>query len=114
MDIAEAEAGVIKLHLEKTSIAELPANVVELYEMIADEKRINVTTGFASPCEAIVDPVRLRQVFANLLDNAIKDPPEGGSVQLSCSAGNGIVTVRVRDTGVGIPAAEQPRIWERL
>jgi signal transduction histidine kinase len=114
MDIAEAEAGVIKLHLEKTSVAELLANAVELYEMIAEEKQVNVTTNFTSPCEAIVDPVRLRQVFANLLDNAIKYTPEGGSVQLSCSAGNGQVTVRMHDTGVGIPAAEQPRIWERL
>ena len=114
MDITEAEAGVMKLHLEKTSIAELLKNAMELYEMVAEEKRITVTTDFASPCEALVDPVRLRQVFANLLDNALKYTPEGGSVQLSCAAADDQVTVRVRDTGIGIPAAEQPRIWERL
>jgi signal transduction histidine kinase len=114
MDITEAEAGVIKLRLEKTSISELLQDAVDLYDMIAEEKRINVVTDGLSPCEAVVDPVRMRQVFANLLDNAIKYTPEGGSVNVSCRAGDGRVIVRVRDTGAGIPAAEQPRIWERL
>ena len=114
MGIAEARSGVIKLHLQKTSIADLLRNAVELYELVAEEKRIKVTTNFASPAEALVDPVRMRQVFANLLDNAIKYTPEGGSVDLSCNEANGRVIIRVRDTGIGIPAEEQPRIWERL
>jgi signal transduction histidine kinase len=114
MDIAEAQSGAIKLHLEKTSIAELLKSAVELYEVVAEEKRIKVATRFTSPSEAVVDPVRMRQVFANLLDNAIKYTPEGGSVDVSCNEENGRVIIRVRDTGIGIPAAEQPRIWERL
>jgi signal transduction histidine kinase len=56
----------------------------------------------------------MRQAFANLLDNALKYTPEGGAVHLSCAVEAGRVTVRVRDTGLGIPPAEQPRIWERL
>ncbi len=114
MDITEAEAGVMKLNLEKTSIASLVKNVVELYELVAEEKRITVTTDFAEPCDAVVDATRMRQVFANLLDNALKYTPEGGNVRLSCAAEAGRVTVRIRDTGMGIPLNEQPRIWERL
>ena len=114
MDITEAEAGVMKLKLEKTSIASLLTNVVELYEVVAEEKRITVTTDFNGPSDAVVDATRMRQVFANLLDNALKYTPEGGKVSLACAVESGGVIVRVRDSGVGIPPDEQPRIWERL
>jgi signal transduction histidine kinase len=114
MDITEAEAGVMKLNLKKTSIAALLKNVVELYELVAEEKRITVTIDFSEPCEAVVDATRMRQAFANILDNALKYTPEGGKVRLSCAVESGRVTVRVRDTGMGIPTEEQPRIWERL
>ena len=114
MDITEAEAGVMRLHLEKTSIASLLENVVELYDLVAEEKRITLDTDFTEPCEALVDATRMRQAFANLLDNALKYTPEGGRVRLSCAVESGHVTVRVRDTGMGIPPNEQPRIWERL
>jgi signal transduction histidine kinase len=114
MDITEAEAGVMKLNLEKTSMGSLLTNVLELYELVAEEKRITITTDFAATCEAVVDATRMRQAFANLLDNALKYTPEGGNVRLSCAVESGRVTVRARDTGMGIPPDEQPRIWERL
>ena len=114
MDITEAEAGVMKLNLEKTSVASLLKNVVELYELVAEEKRITVATDFGTPCEAVVDATRMRQAFANLLDNALKYTSEGGSVRLACTVESGRVAVRVRDNGMGIPPDEQPRIWERL
>jgi signal transduction histidine kinase len=114
MDITEAEAGVMKLNLEVTPIASLLANVIELYELVAEEKHITIATDFTAPCEAVVDATRLRQAFANLLDNALKYTPAGGNVRLACAAESGRVTVRVRDTGMGIPRDEQPRIWERL
>jgi signal transduction histidine kinase len=114
MDITEAEAGVMKLNLEKTSIALLLTNVLELYELVAEEKRITISTDFTGPCEAVVDATRMRQAFANLLDNALKYTLEGGNVRLSCAAESGRMTVQIRDTGMGIPPNEQPRIWERL
>jgi signal transduction histidine kinase len=114
MDITEAEAGVMRLKLEKTSIASLLKEVVELYEFVAEEKRIAITTELTQPCEVVVDATRMRQAFANLLDNALKYTPEGGAVRLSCADEPGRVTVRVRDNGMGIPPNEQPRIWERL
>ena len=114
MDITEAEAGVMKLNLEKTPLAALLANVVELYELVAEEKHLTVTVDSPAPCEPAVDVTRMRQAFANLLDNALKYTPEGGRVRLSCAIEAGSAVVRVRDTGMGIPAEEQPRIWERL
>jgi signal transduction histidine kinase len=61
-----------------------------------------------------VDATRLRQAFGNLLDNALKYTPEGGSVTITASIQDGRAVVRFGDNGVGIPAAERGRIWERL
>jgi signal transduction histidine kinase len=61
-----------------------------------------------------VDSVRTRQAVANLIDNAIKYTPEGGKVTLHLNHQGDEAVLEVRDTGPGVPAAEQPRIWERL
>ncbi|MDB6108970.1 MAG: two-component sensor histidine kinase, partial [Pedosphaera sp.] len=88
--------------------------VIELYQYVAEEKKITVTTDFSEPCEGLVDPIRMRQVFANLLDNAIKYTGEGGTVTVQVRRENSHLVVRFRDTGMGIPAEEQERIWDRL
>ncbi|MCX6852197.1 MAG: HAMP domain-containing sensor histidine kinase, partial [Verrucomicrobia bacterium] len=114
MDISEAEAGMMKLHRELTSIPALLTQVIEMYDLISEEKHISISTDFASDCKASVDPTRLSQAFANLLDNALKYTPEGGKVHLACRAAENTATVTIRDTGMGIPATDQPHIWERL
>ena len=83
MDITEAEAGMMKLQREPVDLCQLAREVVELYEYVAEEKKIAVRTDLPAPCEASVDRTRMRQVFANLLDNAIKYTPAGGSVTIS-------------------------------
>jgi signal transduction histidine kinase len=114
MSITEAEAGVMHLNLEKISLSEVLLKTIELYEMVAEEKKITVTRDFHGACEAVVDPIRMRQVFANLLDNALKYTPEGGRIKISCVEETDRIVVRFEDSGMGIPLAEQPRIWERL
>jgi signal transduction histidine kinase len=114
MDISEAEAGMMKLHRELTSIPALLNQVVEMYDLISEEKHITITTDFAPVCQASVDPTRMSQAFANLLDNALKYTPENGKVHLTCRAADNTATITIRDTGMGIPATDQPHIWERL
>ena len=60
------------------------------------------------------DATRLQQVAANLIDNAVKYTPAGGQVDVDVSGEGGQGRARVRDTGIGIPADELPRIWDRL
>jgi signal transduction histidine kinase len=114
MDITEAEAGMMKLRREPADLCQLAREVVELYEYVAEEKQIAVHTELPAPCEAPVDRIRMRQVFANLLDNAIKYTPSGGSVTISVRDESGQAIVRFRDTGIGIPVEEQDKIWSRL
>jgi signal transduction histidine kinase len=56
----------------------------------------------------------MRQVFANLLDNALKYTPSGGRIKISCAEQDDRVVVQFEDNGIGISPSEQPRIWERL
>ncbi len=114
MDVTEAESGMMRLQIEPADLTALVLEVVELYQYVAEEKRITVTTNFGGRDTALVDPVRARQVFANLLDNAIKYTPEGGSVAIRTRSREGRVVVEIEDNGMGIPPEEQPKIWDRL
>ncbi len=114
MDITEAEAGMMKLDRRRTDLARLVADAVELYEHVAAEKQIALENQVAGPCEAEVDPARLRQVIANLLDNAIKYTPSFGAVVLKVERTPGQLALLVSDTGPGVPTEDQTRIWTRL
>ncbi len=114
MDVAHAETGLMSLRLEETDIRVLVENVVELYELIAQEKRIRIARDLREPLFVRVDPARMRQVFANLLDNALKYTSAGGLVSISAQRHNCEVELIFRDTGRGISRTDLPRIWERL
>ncbi|MEI8040813.1 MAG: HAMP domain-containing sensor histidine kinase [Verrucomicrobiota bacterium] len=115
MDITEAEAGMMRLQREPADLCQLAREVAELYEYVAEEKKIAVVLDLPpDPVNASVDRLRMRQVLANLLDNAIKYTPEGGSVTISLRDEPNQAVVIFRDSGIGIPAEEQDKIWARL
>ena len=114
MDITEAEAGMMKLHRAPVDLCQLVREVMELYQYVAEDRNIPIHTELPAQCEASVDGNRIRQVFANLLDNAIKYTPEGGSVTISVRDEPEQAVTIFRDTGMGIPAEEQEKIWARL
>jgi signal transduction histidine kinase len=114
LDVAEAEAGVMKLAKENVNLTSLLRDVVELYEMVAEEKKITVSANLPETCDASVDVVRMRQAFANLLDNALKYTSDGGRVEIETRKNANEILVTFRDNGIGIPHEEQNKIWERL
>jgi signal transduction histidine kinase len=114
MDIAEAEAGTLRLQRKPVDLCRLLREVIDLYEYVAEEKKIRVVADLPATCQASVDATRIRQAFANLLDNAIKYTPEGGKVTISAAVRGGEAMVLFRDTGMGIPENERDKIWERL
>lgn len=114
MDVAEAEAGVMKLSRERVKIPSLLDDVIELYQYVAEERKITISKDFSDSEEAFVDASRMRQVFANLLDNALKYTPAGGRVTVHVGRENSILVIKFRDNGIGIPEEEQGRIWDRL
>lgn len=114
LDVTEAEAGMMKLRWEQVDLVQLLSDVLELYAEVADDKKIKVSLNLSAECLATVDATRIRQVFANLLDNALKYTSPGGSVVITAAKEGGDAVVRFRDTGIGIPTEEQSKIWTRL
>lgn len=115
MDIAEAEAGTMKLQREPVDLCQLAREIVELYQYVAEEKKITVRSDLPnSPVLVSVDRTRMRQALANLLDNAIKYTPDGGQVTITVQAEGNQALIIFKDTGIGIPAEEQDKIWSRL
>jgi len=114
MDISEAETGTLKLALEPVYVASIVEAAVDLYRHVAEDKRIVVSTAADPALWLMADRSRMRQVLANLLDNAIKYTPMGGRVDIEAVLQQNLVVISVRDTGIGVMAHEVPRIWDRL
>ena len=114
MDISEAESGTMQLQREPVRVADIVARAVELYHDAADAKGVTLTVAPGGDLVVSGDRTRLEQVAANLIDNAVKYTPAGGRVEVSIGREDGRALLRVRDTGVGVPADELPRIWDRL
>jgi signal transduction histidine kinase len=114
MDVTAAETGMMKLDLAPTDLGSLVDDVMELYSDVAADKEIVLEKKIDAGFVATVDAARIRQVFANLLDNAIKYTPRGGKITISASRENKEVMVCFGDTGVGIAESDLPHIWDRL
>ncbi|GBD96414.1 MAG TPA: HAMP domain-containing protein [Nitrospirae bacterium] len=114
MDISEAETGLMRLNLQRVNIFTLIADVVDLYRYVAEDCNITIHSDIPRDIVLDADPVRLKQVIANLLDNAVKYTPESGRVSVKAGPEAGYVKVIVEDTGIGIAGKELSRIWDRL
>jgi signal transduction histidine kinase len=114
MDISEAETGVMKLDRTAVDLSALIRETIDLYQHVADERSVRLVTHLDSALTVAADANRLRQVIANLLDNAIKYSTTGGHVELTAARADGSAVLSVADHGAGIAADDLPRIWQRL
>jgi signal transduction histidine kinase len=116
MDISEAESGAMQLQREPLDVRAVVARAVDLYREVAEANDVSLILEDveAMPVQVLGDRTRLEQVAANLVDNAIKYTPAGGRVTVRAWQEGDRATLRVGDTGIGIPRDEVPRIWERL
>jgi signal transduction histidine kinase len=111
--IAEIEAGSRRSAFTRIDIAPLLAEVEELYGALAEEHGITLAVRTPAEVPAYGDQALIQQAIANLLDNAVKFSPPGGTVRLTASAG-ATVDIAVSDEGPGIPAAERARATDRF
>ena len=114
MSVAEAESGTMRLERVECDLKNSLSQVVTLYEYVAEEKNVEVSLEDFSSVVLALDSTRIAQVWANLLDNAIKYGREGGWVKIEVKLEDNTVTVSFEDNGMGISSFEQNKIWERL
>ena len=114
MDISEAETGVMRLDRTAVDVAAVAAETVELYEDVAEQKGVTLSSEVPDGLLASADRPRLRQVLANIVDNAVKYTPSGGRVSITGRAAGDDVVIEVADTGIGVAPEHLQRIWDRL
>lgn len=114
MDISEAETGTLRLNREATNLSLVVEDAIDLYLHVAEEKEVAISTTIPKEIWVTADRTRMRQVVANLVDNAIKYTPGGGRIALKVSEERNAAVLTVEDTGIGMVADELPRIWGRL
>jgi PAS domain S-box-containing protein len=115
LDMSGILSGKLRLAVEQIDPAAILADAVESVQPSAREKGVAIHSSLADDIGTIAaDPSRLQQVIWNLLWNAIKFTPEGGSVTVSLKRAGSNVEITVRDTGLGIPAEFLPHLFERF
>ncbi|HEX9126395.1 MAG TPA: ATP-binding protein [Methylomirabilota bacterium] len=115
-DLSNIELGRISLRLEPTAVPDVADSVLAIIAPRAIAGQVAVGAKLPAGLPAVVvDRDRLAQILINLVDNAVKYTPKGGQVWVEGRVGeDGMVEVAVRDTGVGIPKADLPRLTERF
>ncbi len=112
--LSRLDAGEAKTEWVQFDLAELAATTADQMNLLAEDKDISVQCKSSSGVLVQGDRARLKQVVVNLLDNAIKYTPGGGSIQLNVTRQNGHAILDVIDSGIGIPAEAVPHVFERF
>ncbi len=115
LELSQIESGQVPFRLKVTPVAKLIKKPVK--RLAPQAERLNVTVETVIPENlppVLADSRRIQQVVMNLLHNALKFTPEGGHVTLKAEVQGPEVVISVKDTGVGIPADDVPRIFERF
>ncbi|MHB8613767.1 MAG: sensor histidine kinase [Candidatus Dormibacteraceae bacterium] len=109
------DAGSLVLHKEPTDLGSLAADTVESFKTQADAAHVRLSSDIAGNLDPVdLDPARIRSVLGNLLSNAIRHTPSGGSVEVAVNRSGDGTALAVNDTGEGIPAELLPRVFERF
>jgi signal transduction histidine kinase len=114
MDVSRIMAGKVMIEPSRIALAPVIERVVATFQAAAVKEGIELTADVSSePLFAWADETRLQQVGWNLISNAIKFTPRGGSVRVTLARENACAVLRVRDTGKGISAELLPHVFER-
>jgi len=113
LDVSRVRSGQLRLNYERVDLCAVAAHAAQTVAFAMQRRHHRMTTSFPdSPMWLRADPTRLEQALVNLLLNAAKFTDEGGSVDLSVEREEAEAIVRIRDTGIGIPADVLPHVFD--
>ncbi|MGA9407742.1 MAG: hybrid sensor histidine kinase/response regulator [Bacteroidota bacterium] len=114
LEITQLETGESKMYRGQVNLRDTVEVVVLNFSKALQEKSIQVKIDFQELPLLYVDPDRIEKVFNQLLDNALRFTPEGGSISISAAPRSNSVVVKFSDTGVGIPAKDIPMLFDKM
>ncbi|AZU63191.1 ATP-binding protein [Neobacillus mesonae] len=115
LDLARMEAGHIQLTMEEINLSTFVKRIIHKFQGLAKDNDIYLAAEIESGIETFyLDPDRIEQVLTNLIDNAIRHTPKGGSVKLTLGLEDKGIRLNVQDSGSGIPEEDLPFVFERF
>jgi two-component system phosphate regulon sensor histidine kinase PhoR len=115
LDLGRLDSGRVTLRLTEVAPAELMSGGIERLIPLIERAHLSLTVDVAERLPNVrADQARIEQVLLNLVHNAVKFTPPGGELNLSATASRDVVRFNVRDSGIGIPHDELPRLFERF
>lgn len=114
LSLAEAESGQVKLKLAEADLRECVEKVLAQYQPAAQQKRIRLKLAAGARMEGRIDREQFERLFSQLVSNAVKFTPEGGTVEASVGSDGRWMRVRLCDDGPGIGESHLGRIFERF
>ncbi len=114
LTLVNFDSGGIRLKAADVRIASIVQEQTQRLLPLAREQGIEINCMVKDPCDTVGDATKLQQVFYNVIDNAIKYTPRGGKVSIEVSKSGKKALVKVSDTGIGIPDADLPHIFDRF
>jgi signal transduction histidine kinase len=114
LDISEAKAGLSKLNISQVDISKIVNETCELFRPIAEDKNTRIIKRLVDNTFIWADNQKLQRVVSNLLDNALKYTPAGGTITVTVEGNADQVVVTVNDNGIGISRDDLPYIFRRF
>jgi len=113
-DLSMIESGRALMRLIEIPLIAITLDAIGRMTAQIEKKKINIVNTISGDIIVLADPDQTRRVLTNLISNAVKFTPSGGTLTFSAKERDGQVTVRVSDTGTGIPVHERKRVFERF
>lgn len=114
LDFMRFDAGAVRVSLKPIDLSRFAGDYISLFAPEAASHGVKIESAFEPGCVAMIDSVLFETVILNLLSNALKHAPAGGTISIRVASRDDRVFLSVSDTGPGIPEAQLPRLFERF
>ncbi len=114
LDILKIQSHKFELNVETINLGNIIKKCISDHNDLAEEREITISTSFQHEFYVKVDEIKIKQVFNNLISNALKNTPHYGQISISSEEAQGYINIKFTDTGTGFTEEEKARVFEKL